>query len=103
MQRRIQHSTHDECGCAEISEITFDLLGVLDDDGGDGDDDGLDVGLNDGDDDGDDVDDGDDDGFDVGLNDGDDDGFDVVIDGDDDGDDVGGCVFPNIAQYKTFA
>ena len=81
MQRRIQHSTHDECGCAEISEITFDLLGVLDDDGGDGDDDG----------------------FDVGLNDGDDDGFDVVIDGDDDGDDVGGCVFPNIAQYKTFA
>ena len=82
MQRRIQHSTHDECGCAEISEITFDLLGVLDDDGGDGDDDGLDVGLND----------GDDDGFDIGLN-----------DGDDDGDDVGGCVFPNIAQYKTFA
>ena len=51
MQRRIQHSIHDECRCAEISEITFDLLGVLDDDGGDGFDDGFD----DGDDDGDDV------------------------------------------------
>ena len=38
MQGRIQHSTHDECRCAETSEITFDLLDgsddVLDDVGG---------------------------------------------------------------------
>ena len=38
MQRRIQHSAHDECRCAETSEITFDLLDgsddVLDDVGG---------------------------------------------------------------------
>ena len=47
MQRRIQHSTHDECRCAETSEITFDLLDGSDDvldDSHDGDDDGFDDG-----------------------------------------------------------
>ena len=76
MQRKIWHSIHDECRCAEISEVTFDLLDVSDDV----------------------LDDGDKDGFDDEF-DGGDVGFDVGFDVNNDGDDVGGCQLPKFRQY----